>query len=147
MVAYASLEMALKQLYINENPDKDPPMLRALLKYARTSGWLKNEDFSYREEIAYRKARQNEMYDVIQSGVLKKEGDSIPIEESPEEEIKAALDSLDLVGKFVKAAPDLRNTLAHGSNMLHPNSIWTLQHIAAAINMAYKNSNNTALPQ
>ncbi|WGO98349.1 hypothetical protein QFX18_20275 [Saccharophagus degradans] len=144
MVAYASLEMALKQLYTRENPDKDPPMLRALLKYARKTGWLKNEDFSYRMEIAYQNAKQNKMDDVIQSGVLKNEGDSIPIEEPSEEEIKAALNSLDLVGGFVKATPELRNTLAHGSNMLRPNSIWTLQHIAEVINMAYK---NTTLPQ
>lgn len=137
LISYSALEMALREKYKKEYPGRKSPMLAGLLQHAKKHGWIRNEDFSNRDRIALSNAEQKKMYEVIESGVLK-EGESVPVEEPTKEEINEAFESLDLVTGIVESSAKLRNALAHGSNMLHPNSISTLAITAEAINSIYR---------
>ena len=137
LIGYSALEMALREKYKLENPNKKPPMLAGLLKHAQEQKWVENEDFPDLENIAHHNARQKKIYEIIQSNVLE-EQESIPIEEPTEEEIQQALNSMDRFSGVVSSAGKLRNDLAHGSNTLHPNSISTLRTTAHVINAVFK---------
>jgi hypothetical protein len=44
----------------------------------------------------------------------------------------------DWLSILAKALPSIRNTLAHGSRMLHPSVLVTFTHVADLINQAYE---------
>ena len=137
LIAYAALEMALKERFKRENPNKNPPMLAGLLKHAQNHQWVKNEDFPDLIRLAHHNARQKKINEIIQSGVLN-EQEEIPVEEPSEEDVQQVLDSMDRFSGIVNSAAKLRNDLAHGSKTLHPNSISTLSTTAHVINAVFK---------
>lgn len=139
LIGYSALEMALKERFKQETPNKKPPMLAGLLKHAQKHQWVKNEDFPDLEIISHYNARQKKIYQIIQSGVLK-EREEISVEEPTKEELQQAFDSIDRFSEIVNSAAALRNNLAHGSNTLHPNSISTLRTTAHVINALFKES-------
>ncbi|MEX0739816.1 MAG: hypothetical protein WD071_10795 [Pseudohongiella sp.] len=151
LIGFSAMEMALRERYVSELPaDEEPaigaenglkkrrrtPSLSALLTHAQNKHWITNHGFPDFYEIAYRAAQAKKRDEIIQSGALNVD-ESVEIPYPTEEEINAALSSLDIVGGIVKYAPILRNDLAHGSAMLLPGSISTLKKIADLINQIF----------
>lgn len=136
LVAYSAMEMALRIRYERENPESKPKMLSKLLKHAESQGWLQEERFSYRQEIAYQNAEMKNLFKIIESGALAA-GEEIPLEAPTDADIKASLNELDLISGIVNSAAKLRNSLAHGSNTLHPESLTTLRITAEVINQVF----------
>jgi hypothetical protein len=60
-----------------------------------------------------------------------------PIVEPTEDEINTAMRTLDFVQILVDNAPQLRNRLAHGSSMLSPRSLRTLEMVAEVVNQLF----------
>lgn len=59
------------------------------------------------------------------------------VEQPSEEEIAQVHSTLDRVNAISENAHKIRNDLAHGSKILHPNSISTLRINADVINQIY----------
>jgi len=136
LVGYSALEMALKERYRIENPDKKSPTLRGLLKYAQSERWITNEGFSDRLSRARRYAETEKTFEAIEQ--MKETGESERMVDDPtEEEILNALEKIDIVGGIVSSTANLRNDLAHGSKTLHPQSISTLRTISEVINQVF----------
>lgn len=142
LIAFAALEMALRDRYLAENPvdekskKKRPPSLYDLMQHAKKEKWLNNEDFPSLYARAKHHAQHIKMMEKIKSHDFEKDP-SIPVDEPTEGDIKEALESLDMVEAVTSNAHRIRNDLAHGSKTLHPNSIWTLQTTAEVINQIY----------
>lgn len=136
LIAFTAMEMALREKHKTEYPEKKPPMLSKLLELARDNGWIVEEKFSNRDVLARSNAQIKKAYKAI-SLVVKEKQEPVSIEDPTEEEIQEALLELNMVGGIVDATAYLRNTLAHGSNMLHPNSISTLRKTADVINQLF----------
>ena len=141
MVAFAALEMALKERYYKEHPEKDREKerktLKPLLKYARENKWIRNHKFSQGRGLAYSRVIDKKQKETIESGVLKNPGDSVPIEEPTEDEINLELEQMDVVERIVQAQADIRNVLMHGSSRLDNSSITRLRKTAEIINQVY----------
>ena len=137
LVSFTALEMALRERYQKENPQNEKRlMLRKLLTHAKSQGWIKEENFSGRMGRARHAAEMKKIHELMQS----QDGEGIPVMEIPEPteaEIQEALKTINMVDSVVKAGPEIRNILGHGSSMLHPNSITTLKINAEVINQLF----------
>jgi len=136
LLGYTALELALKQRYQVEYPDKKPPMLRGLLLHAQDKKWIRNEGFSDRLSRARKHVQSQKTLEAIEQMDRTKESERM-VDNPTEEEICYAMQSMDIVGDIVKSAANLRNDLAHGSKTLHPKSISTLRTIADVINQLF----------
>lgn len=142
LIAFSALEMALRERYLAENPvdakskKKRTPSLYGLMQHAKKEKWLKNENFPSLYTRARHIAEENKMMEKMKSHDFDKEP-SMPVDEPTDVEVKEALESLDMVEAITSNAHKIRNDLAHGSKILHPNSIWTLQTTAEVINQIY----------
>lgn len=141
LVAFSALEMALKDRYYKENPDKDTEKNRIsfaqLLRHAEKEKWIENRRFSFGRGLAHSRVLQKKEAEIIQSGILKNPGDSVPLAEPTEEEINQEMDEIDIVGGIVQAQAKIRNDLAHGSTRLDSGSISRLMKTAEIINQVY----------
>jgi hypothetical protein len=54
-----------------------------------------------------------------------------------EEEVAAAMLEIDVPQILIDTAPQLRNSLAHGSSRVSPTSLWTLRLTSEAINQMF----------
>lgn len=141
LISFSALEMALRKRYLAENPinpqsNQRPPALFQLMQYAKKEGWITNEGLSGLYELARHNAEHKKMVEKMKIHDFEKEP-SMPIDEPTEEEITEALANLDRIQAIAENAHKIRNNLAHGSNMLHPNSISTLRTNAELINQIY----------
>ena len=138
LVAYTALEFALRSRAGHAEfggiDKKHLPGPSQLLKRAQSAGWLKSKAFPSLGDMALRRARHAVM---VQSIQLMGERDEIPVREPTQDEIAKAAAEIDVPQIFAKTVPQLRNALAHGSSMLHPNSRSTLRLIGEAINQLF----------
>lgn len=145
LIGFSALEMALRLRYYEENPAKNPendrkmrpPSLAFLMKHAQQQAWISNEKFPSLREQAKRRVQESMMFDIMRSESLG-EGDSVMLDEPTEDQVLAEMRNFDYVAALVESAAKVRNDLAHGSNTLTPNSIWTLQALSEVINQLYE---------
>lgn len=69
--------------------------------------------------------------------------DSWPVPDPTEEEVQEALEEIDMPAMLQQSLPYMRNLLAHGSNILHPNSVWTLQTVCEVLNQLFNPTDTT----
>lgn len=143
LTAFSALEVALRERYEIESPNKDSnnkqrsKTLYFLLNHAKKRNWISNEGFPsiYKraEEYAFdkRNHKKSESHDFDKEPKMS-------CDEPTAEEIKQALDEMDLVSAVAENASKVRNNLAHGSSILHPNSLSTLSLVAEVINQLYE---------
>lgn len=142
LVSFSALEMALRERYIAENPiDKKskntrPLSLHNLLQHAIKESWITNEGFSDNYQVARHNAEFDKMIEKSKTHGFDKEA-SMQVSEPSEVEIAKALSKMNRVKTIGENAHKIRNNLAHGSKMLHPNSISTLRINADVINQIY----------
>ena len=67
----------------------------------------------------------------------------VPMPDPTEEEIAAAMCEIDVPQILIDTAPQLRNSLAHGSSRVSPTSIWTLRLTSEAINQIFESKQST----
>lgn len=137
LVSYSALEMALRERYLLDNPDKKAPTLQGLLNYAKQKKWLSNEKFPNALERALENAYHKKVIRTLSASATGQNHEPIIIDEPSEAEVLEALNELDPVGCTVEVSAKIRNNLAHGSSTLHPGSIATLKRNAAVINQLF----------
>lgn len=138
LAALSALEMALRKRYLAENPQSKLTKylhgLNKLMLHAKNEKWITNKGFSdlYERAKYFAKHKKNITDDFDKEPFMQ-------VEEPSEEEIESVLLDLDLnmVDAVVDNAPKIRNDLAHGSSVLHPNSISTLVMTSKVINQVY----------
>jgi hypothetical protein len=141
LVAFSALEMALRELYLKQNP-KDPtskkrdPTLFPLLQHAKKEGWITNDGFPSLYKRAKHLAEQEKAMAKMKEHDFVKEP-SMSIDEPSEDEITEALSKLDIVSEITDNAHKIRNNLAHGSSTVSPSSVYTLSIISEVINQLY----------
>lgn len=140
LIVFSALEMALRERYAIENPDvpskKYPFGLYHLLQHAKSEGWITNEGFPSLYERAKTFAKDKKRIEIIMTHDFEKEP-SVAIEEPSMDEIEEALSEIDMVGAITNNANTIRNSLAHGSRTLHPNSVSTLFTTSEVINQIF----------
>jgi hypothetical protein len=134
-VAYAALEMSL-------NLRKTglrllPPSFRSvglskLLREAFDSGALSEAGFPSRPALVAHAARFTMIARLIAEG---RDGAEVP--DPTEEDVALASSQVSISKDLIELWPQVRNTLAHGSPRLTPNSRQTLRLIAEAINQLF----------
>jgi hypothetical protein len=137
-VAYSALEMALRERagFVEWSGPAAPRhlTLRPLLDQAKKERWIRNENFPSLRRMATEKARMEKLALLLPTMTANKD---YPIAEPTEDEINAAMRTLDFVQILVENAPQLRNWLAHGSSMLSPRSLRTLELVAEVVNQLF----------
>ena len=140
LLVFSALEMALRERYAIENPDvpskKYPFGLYHLLQHAKSEEWITNEGFPSLYARAKTFAKDKKSIEIIQTHDFEKEP-SVAIEEPGIDEIEEALSEIDMVGAIINNANLIRNSLAHGSRTLHPNSVSTLFTTSEVINQIF----------
>jgi hypothetical protein len=141
MVAFSALEMALRER--TGNAEFAPhggariPGLRKLLTRAMAEKWMRTEDFPSLRVMAMKRARDTQFARFLQKQVMTPE-EVVPMPDPSEEEIASAMREIDVLQILIDAAPQLRNSLAHGSSRLSPTSLWTLRLTSEAINQMFE---------
>jgi hypothetical protein len=142
LASYTTLEMALKYRYEQETenePDKKKRRLMTLnplLKHAQEHGWIRNDGFPRRYNQAHENARTKKAYHKQETWDFEV-NPSMPIDEPTEEEVKEALEAMDITSTVTEVTHKLRNSLAHSPTMLHPGSVSTLVFVSEIINQLY----------
>jgi hypothetical protein len=138
-VAFSALEMALRERagYAEFAPTSTwIPGLKDLLKKAKEDQWIRTEDFPSLRNMAVERARSSQFALFVQ-----KQGSTpeavVPTLEPTDEEIAAAMHEIDVPQILIDTAPQLRNSLAHGSSRLSPTSLWILRLTSEAINQMF----------
>jgi hypothetical protein len=145
LVAYTALERALKDRIAHEqgvNADNIRGNLSSLLKRAARNNWLKSEKFTATKYFARRQLEQEQFMQMIQENRFGDEPIEVP--DIPEAKIDARAAKLNFVEILATGIPHLRNHLAHGGPLLHPDSASTLRVVAEAINQLFETSGTTA---
>lgn len=134
--ALICIEFALKEKY----PEKQRACLRKLLKHAINRGDLKNEGFSSWHDNVERRSidrYEHEQLQKMQNENLEQiELDYSQIVISEEDQ---AYDYLSIIKENI---PSLRNIYAHGTNMLHRNSLLTIELACELINQLFSPSSS-----
>jgi hypothetical protein len=137
-VAYSALEMALREragfVEWSGPTAPRPPTLRRLLDQAKREGWIRNESFPSLRRMATENARMAKLALRLPTMTT---NEDYPIVEPTEDEINAEVRTLDFVQILAENVPQLRNWLAHGSSMLSPRSIRTLELVAEVVNQLF----------
>lgn len=140
LIAFSALEMALRERYLAENLQskngKAPSGLYRLMQHAKKKKWITNNGFPSLYRRAKHLVENRKAIDIINKHDFDKEPSAL-VEDPNEEEIEDALANLDMVEAVTSNAHKLRNDLAHGSSILHPNSISTLITTSEVINQIY----------
>ncbi len=140
MVAFSSLELAIKELYTIRDPEKKQPLnLRALLLGAFKNGWIDNSlfhsDLENRTIIGIRRKRQKQA-----DKEIKQHGKIItdPYTYISQNDLYEGISNSEAIIGYIDLICEIRNNLAHGSTTLHPNSTTTLKQNANLINHMYR---------
>jgi hypothetical protein len=137
-----TLEFALRLKMLDVLPpsrtakwDDHPPTLHPLMNLAIDEGLISCEGLRIREAQARATAREristDKMQEMIASGLDSIEWDDSNIEPLPRDYRN---DWLEILRTNL---PKIRNTLAHGSHMLHPTVLGTFAHVTDLINQLY----------
>ncbi|WP_041246316.1 hypothetical protein [Brumicola nitratireducens] len=143
LTAFSALEVALKEKYENETlgeqSEKKQPKLTLyfLMQHAKDNEWIKNEGFPSLYSRAWSLAEDKKNSKHAQLHDFDKEPEMI-CEAPSKQEVDEALKELDLVSAVAENTNKIRNDLAHGSNILHSNSLSTLVLVAEVINQLYE---------
>lgn len=142
LIGYSAFEMALRvraqieapELFLNS---KKQPLLAKLCQLAKEKSWLSAEGFTHLKNRAYRQARSAKM--IALSERMRAEGLTEAEFEAPtEDEVSSVLKTYtDFADPLLESIRGLRNNLAHGSSILMPSSIRTLDFLAEAINQLF----------
>jgi hypothetical protein len=145
-VAFSALEMALRERAGNAEfaPHGGPriPGLRKLLTRAMAEKWMRTEDFPSLRVMAMKRARDAQITRFLQKQGMTPE-EVVPMPDPSEEEIAAAMLEIDVLQILIDTAPQLRNSLAHGSSRVSPTSLWTLRLTSEAINQMFGSKQST----
>ena len=139
-VAFSALEMALRER--SGHTEFAPPTgtwipgLRDLLIEAKEDQWIRTEDFPSLRVMAMKRARDAQFARFLQKQGTTPE-EVVPMPDPSEEEIASALREIDVLQMLIDTAPQLRNSLAHGSSRLSPTSLWTPRLTSEAINQMF----------
>ncbi len=117
--ALSSLEYALKEKVV----DKNIRGLRNLIKYAIENDWIRNEEFSLYNKRQKLMKIQKETFDELNR-----------IREIEQEFVTEQYDYIDIIKESL---PEIRNSIAHGTSMIHSGGYGTLQICAEFINQLY----------
>ena len=117
---------------------RERAMLSRLLNIAAELGLLRNDRIEARAEWALRMARQRHSIEQIRKMdelgltemVLSNE-DPVPTENEL---------NFDWITAFAEALPEIRNTYAHGSSMLHASVLHTFEVVQGLVNQLYRSS-------
>jgi gamma-glutamylcyclotransferase len=142
LVAFAALEMALREKFRlagMEAGAKRSPTLRKLLRLAHEKHWLGDQRFEFLPALAMRRIRDRRIYDAILKLDPSTKTEQIAVSEAAlsAAEIQAEVKEMRFVEQLWKTVPDVRNLLAHGSAILHPNSRFTLGMVCEVINQLF----------
>jgi hypothetical protein len=146
--ALSTLEFALRERLTEVLPAADTkhsdmrsPGLKKLFKRATEMGLISNGGLRLREQHALVAARDRVSFEKGQE-MLAKGLESIEWDEA---EVVALPGDYrdDWLSILAETLPDIRNTLAHGSRMLHPSVLGTFTHVADLINQAYARASDT----
>lgn len=139
--ALTSLEFALRERLTAEVSQslsakgKPPSGLSAWLKQAQKRGVIANDRFSWGEERAMQRARQRAEFQLIQDmqclGLTTAQLDYSNVKPTAED-----FDE-DWIGTFIDTLPALRNTYAHGSDLLHNTVLHTFEIVSELINQLF----------
>ncbi|MGB9145645.1 MAG: hypothetical protein WCC14_07475 [Acidobacteriaceae bacterium] len=139
LMAYTTLERALRERFAHERGmevEKVRETLAPLMETATENGWLKSEHFSTTKNLAYQQLQQEQLIRLIQENRF---GDQpVEVPEVPAAEIIARAAQLNYVERLAEGIPYLRNHLAHGGPVLHPDSASTLRIVSEAINQLFE---------
>jgi hypothetical protein len=141
MVAFSALEMALRERAGNSEfaPHSGAriPGLWELLTRAKAEKWMRTEEFPSLRIMAMKRARDAQFARFLQKQGMTPE-EVVPMPDPSEEEIASAMREIDVLQILIDTAPQLRNSLAHGSSRLSPTSLWTLRLTSEAINQMFE---------
>jgi hypothetical protein len=146
MVAFSALEMALRERagHAEFGPQGAAkiPGLSQLLTRAMAEKWMRTENYPSLRVMAVKRARDAQFARFLQrQGMTPAE--IVPMPDPTEEEIAAAMCEIDVPQILIDTAPQLRNSLAHGSSRVSPTSIWTLRLTSEAINQIFESKQST----
>jgi hypothetical protein len=137
LVAFSALELALRERagHAENSPPTHTrtPGLKELLVQAKKDRWIKTEDFPSLRNMAIERAKSVQIFPFLQKQGISSEP-IVPPPEPSDEEIADSLRDIDVPQILIDTAPQLRNSLAHGSSRLSPTSLRVLQLISEAIN-------------
>lgn len=129
------IEFALRERAKGDEGVPKNKTLAKLLKYAQREGLIKNEGFSLWRNRGEIRSRQR--YDAELSRRMNEEGlDQVEIDYSSIEVTEDDLD-YDYVSILVKTLPKIRNDYAHGTSMLHNQSLGMIQIACELVNQLY----------
>ncbi|HEY0802585.1 MAG TPA: hypothetical protein VGD54_17240 [Steroidobacteraceae bacterium] len=143
-VAFSALELALnlRKTGLTLLPhDFRSQGLSRLLREAVESGLLRESAFPSRAAYVAQAARMTIVARLIAEGL-----DNVEVSEPTPQEILQASSQLSLTKHLLQLWPTIRNTLAHGSPRLTPNSRQTLRLIAEAINQLFPQGSSAPMP-
>ena len=127
----ALLEKAKREGELASDTERSPA-LRRLLAMACKHSWLQEDRIADRREAARARVQQRKVTEAIVKNVDW-------VEDVTETEISEEAVNMRLLPQICRAASELRNHLAHGGQMLHPNSRATLRVTADLINQLFPN--------
>ncbi|WP_215396937.1 hypothetical protein [Rheinheimera oceanensis] len=137
LMAYVTLEMALRNRFLLDYSDLPVPTLAKLLKLASEKQWIKNDRFPSLLSKAKQHAWDLKNFKLASEHDFEKEPEMRCVGPT-DTEIAEALAEIDLVGGITNTANKLRNDLAHGSTTLHPQSMSTLKTVSEVINQLFE---------
>jgi len=152
LVAFSALELALRERagHTEFAPPTGArtPGLKDLLIRAKEDQWIKTEDFPSLRNMAVERARFLKFALFVQKQGTNLEP-TVPSLEPTDEEIDAAMREIDVPQILIDTAPQLRNSLAHGSSRVSPTSLRIMHLIAETINQMFasRKSGNRTEPE
>jgi hypothetical protein len=142
--ALISLEFGLRERLAMTYPEKYGPAstwipsLTKMLETARKDGLVSNAGMRATERWAMRRAR-NRVSDEASRRLI--ESGAEFIEFDPDGAVPAPGDYCDdALGIFIETLPEIRNTYAHGSAMLHSSVLGTFEIVTDLINQLFSDS-------
>lgn len=139
LMAYTTLERALRERFAHEQGkevEKVRETLAQLMGMAAKNGWLKSEHFSATKNLAHQQLQQEQLIRLIQENRF--EDQPVEVPEIAAAEIITRAAQLDYVERLAEGMPYVRNHLAHGGPVLHPDSGSTLRVVSEAINQLFE---------
>lgn len=147
--ALSSLEFGLRECLparlpeAYQKPWHKEPMLAGLLKYAIDQGLVRNEGFRRWHVVAAQQARERRRMEALKA-LIDSDVECVEFDDSAPAHILPEDCAWDLVAVLRESLAFLRNTLAHGSSMLTPQVLGTLELVAEILNQLYPPSSSTS---
>jgi hypothetical protein len=119
------------------------PTLRRLLQLAAKHNYIRNDSFANRSQWAHAAAEHRVRLVQIEYMAANSLTEMVVAEEVP----TPTTDELnhDWLAAFVDALPNIRNTYAHGSSMLHASVLRTFDVVSDLINQLFTSSNDAEI--